>query len=142
MSDNNTVPCVLCGRHVIADAIVSHAEWAKISPTGDENGYLCPACVVERAVRILGWSAARLTDARKRREETEMTDFIKWAMNEVDHATPIGIFIYVTLLVSFIVVGIGIIGLFVAEHYFAAALILPGIPVLLIAAAYIGRDRK
>lgn len=34
------------------DLVVPHDVWAKISPTGDENGLLCPTCMVRRATRL------------------------------------------------------------------------------------------
>lgn len=48
-----------CGLDIKNDAIVSNTEWARISPTGDEGGFLCASCMVDR----LGYAAARIVDA-------------------------------------------------------------------------------
>jgi hypothetical protein len=46
--------CVDCGRrygaaHGFPDLVVPHEVWAKISPTGDEAGLVCPSCMCQRA---------------------------------------------------------------------------------------------
>lgn len=59
--------CDICGRNSRPDTIVSNEEWARISPTGDENGNLCAACMVSR----LGYIAAMIVDAHAQSGETE-----------------------------------------------------------------------
>lgn len=34
------------------DLVVPHDVWAKISPTGDEGGLLCPSCMCRRAANL------------------------------------------------------------------------------------------
>lgn len=34
------------------DLVVQNDVWAKISPTGDEGGLLCPSCMCRRAADI------------------------------------------------------------------------------------------
>lgn len=46
------------GEPGFADLVVPHDIWAKISPTGDENGLLCPTCMV-RAAEKAGLSNVR-----------------------------------------------------------------------------------
>ena len=46
--------CYDCARpygdeHGFPDLVVPHDVWAKISPTGDEGGLLCPSCMCLRA---------------------------------------------------------------------------------------------
>lgn len=48
------MPCYDCGRaygdeHGFPDLVVPHAVWAKIGPTRDEGGLLCPSCMCHRA---------------------------------------------------------------------------------------------
>lgn len=49
------VGCMDCGLPYgdpgFADLFVPHDVWAKISPTGDEGGILCPTCMVRAAVK-------------------------------------------------------------------------------------------
>lgn len=45
--------CMDCGRkygdeHGFPDLVVPNDVWARISPTGDEGGLLCPSCVCRR----------------------------------------------------------------------------------------------
>ena len=58
-SDGDGVPlpkmvgCYDCARpygdeHGFPDLLIPHAAWAKISPTGDEGGLLCPSCIAKR----------------------------------------------------------------------------------------------
>lgn len=47
--------CYDCGRRYggefgFPDLVVPHDIWAKISPTGDEGGLLCPSCMCRRAI--------------------------------------------------------------------------------------------
>lgn len=49
--------CLDCGRKYGAeygfpDLVVPHDVWAKISPTGDEGGLLCPSCMCRRAADV------------------------------------------------------------------------------------------
>lgn len=57
MSDR--APCEICGNPVCMDLIVPRDTWAKISPTHDDGGYLCPSCVAVRLGDMLGWPAVR-----------------------------------------------------------------------------------
>ena len=46
--------CHDCGRaygdeHGFPDLVLPPEDWAEISPTGDENGLLCPSCICKRA---------------------------------------------------------------------------------------------
>lgn len=46
--------CLDCGRKYgdefgFPDLFVPHDVWAKISPTGDDGGLLCPSCICRRA---------------------------------------------------------------------------------------------
>ena len=46
--------CLDCGRkygdeYGFPDLVVPHDVWAKISPTGDSGGLLCPSCMCRRA---------------------------------------------------------------------------------------------
>ena len=46
--------CMDCGRKYgdefgFPDLVVPHDIWAKISPTGDSGGLLCPSCMCRRA---------------------------------------------------------------------------------------------
>ena len=48
--------CEDCGRsygyeHGFPDLVLPNDVWAKISSTGDENGLLCPSCIVARCVK-------------------------------------------------------------------------------------------
>ena len=51
----NAPCCYDCGLPYsddgFADLVVDHGVWAKISPTGDEGGLLCPTCMVRAATR-------------------------------------------------------------------------------------------
>jgi hypothetical protein len=52
--------CYDCGRHYgdefgFPDLVLPHDVWAKISPSGDEGGLLCPSCICRRA-HALGMS--------------------------------------------------------------------------------------
>lgn len=58
------LPCDTCGLPVTVDAVVANDVWARISPTHDEGGYLCPTCVARRLADIEGWPAVRMTDSR------------------------------------------------------------------------------
>lgn len=45
--------CDNCGRpygheHGFPDLIIPYESWIRISPSGDENGLLCPSCICER----------------------------------------------------------------------------------------------
>ncbi len=51
--------CDICGRPTPCDTIVSNEDWARVSPTNDEGGMLCAACMVDR----LGYVAAKIVDA-------------------------------------------------------------------------------
>jgi hypothetical protein len=47
--------CLDCGRHYgneygFPDLVLPNDVWAKISPTGDEGGMLCPSCICKRLV--------------------------------------------------------------------------------------------
>lgn len=58
--------CHDCGRpygdeHGFPDLVVSHDAWAKISPTGDEGGLLCPSCMTKRAHDAGVTATARFT---------------------------------------------------------------------------------
>lgn len=35
-------------EHGFPDLVIPHHHWAKISPTGDEGGLLCPSCICKR----------------------------------------------------------------------------------------------
>ena len=58
------LPCDICGCLVTVDAVVANDVWARISPTHDEGGYLCPTCVAQRLADIEGWPAVYLSDTR------------------------------------------------------------------------------
>ncbi|WP_417724606.1 cell division protein ZapB [Salipiger sp.] len=62
--DSDTLPCQICERPVLVDATVSNEDWAKISPTGDEGGYLCAACVAERMCDLHGWPAVSVVSSQ------------------------------------------------------------------------------
>lgn len=45
--------CWDCGRRYgdrygFPDLIIDNVAWARISPTGDEGGLLCPSCILRR----------------------------------------------------------------------------------------------
>jgi hypothetical protein len=52
-TDTNAPSCHDCGEPYgsprFPDLILPHAMWEKISPSGDENGLLCPNCMCARA---------------------------------------------------------------------------------------------
>ena len=61
LSENDRMPkmahCYDCKRpygdeHGFPDLVVPDDVWAKISPTGDEGGLLCPSCMCRRAADI------------------------------------------------------------------------------------------
>jgi hypothetical protein len=55
MTDTDTIApsCHDCGEAYgsprFPDLVLPHAMWARISPSGDENGLLCPNCMCARA---------------------------------------------------------------------------------------------
>jgi len=55
MTDTDTIAasCHDCGEAYgsprFPDLVLPHDMWAKISPSGDENGLLCPNCMCARA---------------------------------------------------------------------------------------------
>ena len=71
-----------------------------------------------------------------------MTNFFAWAENELRRGSGVGVLIFLTLLFSFGATVTGYVTLFAFGHYIIAALILPGIPALIVVAAYIWRKKE
>lgn len=53
--------CDLCNREIKIDTIVDNDLWREISPTKDEGGLLCAACIADRIASSKTWPALRLT---------------------------------------------------------------------------------
>lgn len=102
--------CLDCGLPYndpgFADLVVPHDVWAKISPTKDENGLLCPTCMVRAAAKAgvetvatfrsgpFAGSSGLLSElsrrdaeiARLQAENGELRKALKWLRNELEEA--------------------------------------------------------
>lgn len=64
--NNDPYHCQACYRLVHIDTIVSNDLWnAVVSPTGDEGGLLCAACMADALAKHVPWAAIRMVDAHR-----------------------------------------------------------------------------
>lgn len=58
--------CQICCRRITIDTLVDDDLWKEISPTKDEGGLLCAACMADRIGAVRGghrWAALRIISA-------------------------------------------------------------------------------
>lgn len=58
--------CEICDRVIKMDTLIDTELWKEISPSGDEGGLLCAACIVDRVADVRSgrkWAAVRLISA-------------------------------------------------------------------------------
>lgn len=86
--------CQKCGRGIPIDTVVADEVWRAISPTGDEGGLLCAACIAD-ALAASDWSAIRMINNRTAPVvDTELEALlsnlqIEWQMDGENNGQPI-----------------------------------------------------
>lgn len=59
--------CEACDREIKIDTVVDNDLWKEISPTKDEGGLLCAACIADRIAEVRegvrAWAALRIISA-------------------------------------------------------------------------------
>lgn len=95
--DDHGPACHDCRRpygdeHGFPDLVLPNDVWAKISPSGDENGLLCPSCIVRRCVAAgitceARWRSGPFADAEMdaEAERDRLEDALEWAAQIFDN---------------------------------------------------------